>query len=104
MSVVMWLLYIDFEARFGKPLRAKELVFRGLRECPWAKGVSWELLILDIAMLAFGGLRELFDARELGRVYTVMMEKEIRVHGELEGMEDKPKEIELPIDESSDEN
>jgi hypothetical protein len=60
--------------------------------------------MVDIAMLAFGSLRELFDGKELGRVYTVMMEKEIRVHGELEGIEDKPKEIELPMDESSDED
>lgn len=55
-------------------------------------------------MTAFGVLRDLFDKRELGRVYNVIMEKEIRIHGELGGMEDGPrKEIELPIDESSDE-
>ena len=53
-------------------------------------------------MTAFGMLRELFDKRELGRVYNVLMEKEIRIHGELEGMEDGPrKEIELPADASS---
>lgn len=56
-------------------------------------------------MTAFGMLRELFDKRELGRVYNVLMEKEIRIHGELGGMEDGPrKEIELPVDESSEED
>jgi hypothetical protein len=60
--------------------------------------------MLDLAMLAFGMLRDLFDQKELGRVYNVLMEKEIRLHGELGGMEDGPKkEIELPIDHSSDE-
>ena len=52
-------------------------------------------------MIGFGMLRELFDRRELGRVYNVLMEKEIRIHGELEGIDDGPrKEIELPVDES----
>jgi hypothetical protein len=55
-------------------------------------------------MAGFGVFRELFDKRELGRVYNVLMEKEIRIHSELGGMEDGPiKEIELPIDENSDE-
>lgn len=54
-------------------------------------------------MVVFRVLRELFDKRELGRVYNVLMEKEIRIHAELGGMEDGPiKEIELPIDENSD--
>jgi hypothetical protein len=104
MSMVLWLLYIEFEARFGQPQRAKELVFRAIRECPWALGNLLMKLIVDIAMTAFGMLRELFDSKEIGRVYNVMMEKEIRMHGELEGMQDNPKAIELPIDESSDEN
>jgi hypothetical protein len=53
-------------------------------------------------MMAFGMLRELFDKREIGRAYNVLMEKEIRIHGELGGMDDGPrKEIELPVDESS---
>ena len=69
------------------------------------KGYSsyYTLLIADLAMMAFGMVRELFGTMELGRVYNVLMEKEIRIHGELEGMEDGPKkEIELPVDPSSD--
>jgi hypothetical protein len=105
-SVLIWMIYIEFEARYGRPLRAKELVFRAMRECPWAKGMLFYRmsLILDLAMMAFGMLRNLFDPRELGRVYNVVMEKEIRVHGEVEGLNDIPRrEIELPVDESSDE-
>ena len=53
-------------------------------------------------MMAFGMLRALFDTRELGRVYNVLMEKEIRLRQELVGMDDGPrKEIALPIDISS---
>jgi hypothetical protein len=53
-------------------------------------------------MMAFGMLRALFDRRDVARVYNVLVEKEIRIHGELEGMDGEPrKEIELPVDESS---
>jgi hypothetical protein len=55
-------------------------------------------------MMAFGMLRELFDQRELARVYHVLVEKEIRIHGDIEGMEDEPRKgIELLVDQSSDE-
>ena len=54
-------------------------------------------------MLAFGLLRSLFEQKDLARVYQVLMEKEIRVHGELEGMEVERRQIELPHDVSSDE-
>ena len=52
-------------------------------------------------MLAFGFVRSLFEHKDLARVYHVLMEKEIRVHGELKGMEVERKQIELPHDESS---
>jgi len=56
-------------------------------------------------MLAFGVLRELFERKDLARVYNVLVEKEIRIHGELEGLEEDTsrKAIQLPYDESSDE-
>jgi hypothetical protein len=45
-SVLIWRIYIEFEARYGEPQRAKELIFRGMRECPWSKGkhIGWSLL------------------------------------------------------------
>ena len=56
-------------------------------------------------MMAFGMLRDWFDRRDMGRVYHVMVEKEIRLHGELAGMEESPiKEIELPLDVSSEDD
>jgi hypothetical protein len=38
LSVVLWMLFIEFEARYGKPVLAKVLVLRAIRECPWSKG------------------------------------------------------------------
>lgn len=40
MSVLIWVLYIEFEARYGRLDRVKELVFRAIRECPWSKGTD----------------------------------------------------------------
>jgi hypothetical protein len=63
-------------------------------------------LILELCMLAFGMMRELFSREDLARVYNVLMEKEVRLHGELDGMENgvpRPM-IELPHDETSDED
>jgi len=100
------MIYIEFELRYGKPQRARELVLRAMRECPWSKGTSnakISVLIADLAMLAFGLLRSLFDHKDIAKVYHVLMEKEIRVHGELEGMAVERKQIELPHDESSEE-
>ena len=40
MSVVIWMLYIDWEAAYGQPARVKDLVFRAMRDCPWSKGTT----------------------------------------------------------------
>ena len=60
-------------------------------------------------MLALSVLRDLFTQAELARVYNVMAEKEIRIHGELSGMDDViPTEvggqITLPVDQESDQD
>jgi len=55
-SIVLWMIYIEFELRYEKPQRARELVLRAMRECPWSKGTSnakISVLIADLAMLAF---------------------------------------------------
>ena len=59
----------------------------------------------DLAMLAFGLVRSLFEDKDLGRIYHVLMEKDIRLVGELKGLDlHERKQIELPHDESSDED
>jgi hypothetical protein len=37
-SIVLWRIYIEFELRYGKPQRAKEMILRAVRDCPWSKG------------------------------------------------------------------
>ena len=55
--------------------RAKQVFFRGLTHLPWCK---------KYMMLAFSHLMEVLSFEELRRVYNVMIEKELRVHVDLE--------------------
>jgi hypothetical protein len=113
MSVVLWTLYINWEAAYGQPPRTKDLVFRAMRDCPWSKGFTTSDSLMDtneqdLAMETFGLLAGLFDARERGRVYNVMMEKEIRILGELSLEQHNHGQtirmIQLPIDKDSDQD
>jgi hypothetical protein len=42
--------------------------------------------VIDLALSAFGPLKELFGKGDMGRVYNVMMEKELRLHRELSAL------------------
>ncbi|KAJ4337250.1 hypothetical protein N0V95_008387 [Ascochyta clinopodiicola] len=55
--------------------RVTETFYQGLKMLPWCK---------DFIMLAFTDAREVFTEQELWRLYRVMMEKELRVHTELD--------------------
>lgn len=39
-SASVWMLFIDFELRNNELGRAKSLVYRAVRACPWCKGTS----------------------------------------------------------------
>ncbi|KAI8921618.1 NRDE-2, necessary for RNA interference-domain-containing protein [Entophlyctis helioformis] len=69
-SVSLWYLAIQFEIQAGEHAKAKALVYRGIRECPWSK---------DLYLMAFGALAPVFTESELADLYTVMEEKEIRI-------------------------
>ncbi|KAI8825246.1 NRDE-2, necessary for RNA interference-domain-containing protein [Fimicolochytrium jonesii] len=69
-SVSLWYLYLHFEAKQGNTAKAKTLVFRAVRECPWCK---------DIYLLPFGLLRAEFDDDELAEMAALMDEKELRI-------------------------
>ena len=73
----LWKLYFVFEKDRGELQRAKAVFHRAMRACPWVK---------DIYMLAFDGLRDVMDERELREVYDMLGEKELRVHINLEDM------------------
>ncbi|KAH6644815.1 NRDE-2, necessary for RNA interference-domain-containing protein [Boeremia exigua] len=57
--------------------RVRETFYRGLKALPWCK---------DFVMLAFGEAGEVFGDEELGRLYGVMVEKEMRVYVEMDGL------------------
>ncbi|KAL1962181.1 hypothetical protein VTN77DRAFT_527 [Rasamsonia byssochlamydoides] len=87
-SLSLWKLYILFELSHNDIRRAKEVFYRGMRACPWSK---------DLLMLAFRHLRDDIQpvrARggeadgmgfdELRRVYHVLVDKELRIHEEID--------------------
>ncbi|KAJ0425100.1 NRDE-2, necessary for RNA interference-domain-containing protein [Aspergillus carlsbadensis] len=97
-SITLWTLYIYLELSRNEISRAKNVFYRAMRACPWSK---------DILMLAFSHLRddivrertvkansgnnsgnpqkgEGMDFHELRHVYNVLVEKELRIHIDVE--------------------
>lgn len=92
-SPSLWKLYIFFELHRAKDQSAaQKLFFRALRACPWSK---------DILMLAFPSSSSSTERREKGglfvdaetgeedwwelrRIYNVLLDKELRVHVEID--------------------
>jgi hypothetical protein len=69
----MYVLWCAQSCEYGKEV--KEVLFRGMRACPWAKG---------LLMVAFDSLRGHMKWEELQDVYKVLGEKELRVHVDLD--------------------
>ncbi|GAA5834455.1 hypothetical protein JCM9279_004321 [Rhodotorula babjevae] len=71
-SASLWALYIDFEVRNGEVGRAKSLIYRAVRECPWCK---------EFYLRPFSpSLRPVFRSRELRDFHHLLLEKGLRVH------------------------
>ncbi|KAJ3063192.1 hypothetical protein HDU98_000969, partial [Podochytrium sp. JEL0797] len=68
-SPSLWYLSILFEILTGNAGKAKQVLFRAIRECPWSK---------KLYMLAMGELRGVFGEEEVAELVGVMEEKEIR--------------------------
>jgi len=101
----LWKLYLLFERGRGEMRRARDVFFRGMRVCPWAK---------EFYLLAFTQLRDVLGFEELRKVYEVLGEKGLRVHVDLEDTFDRYDErramvvgggrvVKLPDDGSDDE-
>lgn len=113
-NLTLWKLYILFELSRDNINRAKAIFYRALRACPWSK----ELIMLAFTHLradvvkhhhaSMGGKAKVKEEgmgfEELRRVYNVLVEKELRVHVDIEGVLDDivaTKEegvVNLPID------
>lgn len=76
-SAALWKLYVLFEISQGRADFARKAFYRGVRACPWAKA---------LVMMAFTHLRAagVMGFEELKKVYNVLVEKELRVHVDLE--------------------
>ncbi|GAA6004312.1 hypothetical protein JCM10207_000663 [Rhodosporidiobolus poonsookiae] len=75
-SPSLWTLYIDFEVRTGELHRAKSLIYRALRECPWCK----ELYLRPFSP----ALRSVYRSRELRDFHHALLEKGLRVRVEID--------------------
>ena len=86
----LWRFYVEFERQQGDINKAKAAFYRGLKCCPWSKGLLlskaltyFHLPYLGLAFLALGQLRDVgFD--ELRNIYQVLGERELRIHVDLE--------------------
>ncbi|CAG8688736.1 21252_t:CDS:10, partial [Cetraspora pellucida] len=79
-SIALWILYINFEIKYGELNKVKAIYYRAIRECPWSK---------DLYMIAFKKLRAQFTSDELEEIMSVMLEKEIRIRVQIEHFTDK---------------
>ncbi|GAA5891027.1 hypothetical protein JCM6882_006393, partial [Rhodosporidiobolus microsporus] len=75
-SPSFWTLYVDFEVKNGELHRAKSLIYRALRECPWCK----ELYLRPFSP----ALRSVYRSRELRDFHHLLLEKGLRVRVELD--------------------
>ncbi|CUS10669.1 unnamed protein product [Tuber aestivum] len=68
----LWTIYVEFEIQEKELNRAKEVLFRGIRNCPWSK---------DLLLLAFQRLRTVMTYEEMRKLLSIVSwEKELRVH------------------------
>ncbi|KAL8702256.1 MAG: hypothetical protein Q9224_000081 [Gallowayella concinna] len=70
-SAGLWKLYFLHEHSNGDLKRAREVFYRAISACPWAK---------EIYMLAFDYLVVGMSEAELTGIYDMMVEKELRIH------------------------
>ncbi|KAL3458616.1 NRDE-2, necessary for RNA interference-domain-containing protein [Aspergillus heterothallicus] len=120
-SITLWTLYIYLELSRNEITRAKNVFYRAMRACPWSKEIimlAFTHLRDDVvrAQTANGGAESLpqkgegMDFHELRHVYNVLVEKELRIHidiereldelaGSMEGIKGAP--ISMPEDADS---
>ncbi|KAL1762021.1 NRDE-2, necessary for RNA interference-domain-containing protein [Schizophyllum commune] len=75
---MLWRLFIELELRSGDFQSAKRLLYRAVRECPFAK---------ELYMMAFDALRPAYNARELAELGDLMAERDIRMRRGLDEIE-----------------
>lgn len=80
-SIPVWVLFIRFcGSQRELRAKAKDILFRALRHCPWSK---------DVMMEAFYTLSRDMESTELRGVFDTMTTKGLRVHVDMEEFLDK---------------
>ena len=114
-NLSLWKLYILFELSRHEIQRAKDVFYRGMRACPWSKELimlAFTHLRTDVVRQRYGDTGQGMGFDELRWVYNVLVEKELRIHVDVEGVLDDiavdrqggmQGPIDLPEDESGDE-
>ena len=74
-STLLWRTYFLFEAGIGELRKARDVFYRAIRACPWAK---------VLYVLQFVHLQRIMGTSELKGVYEMMVERELRIHVPLE--------------------
>lgn len=75
-SAWLWICYIRFCYRREEfRVKAKEVFYRAVRNCPWSK---------DLAMEAFITLARDMDSSELRDVFNAIVSKGLRTHMDLD--------------------
>lgn len=73
-------MYVMFELTRGERKTARTVWWRGVHSCPWVKAL-W--------MMGFQELRDEMKGEELKELYEMMVEKELRLHVDLNELLDK---------------
>lgn len=93
-SALVWKLYILFELSQPEPRRARDVFYRAIQSCPWAK----ELVLLSLrdeklrSLIMTRGSEQAGDVVEtagigwfeLAKIWNVVSEREFRTHVDLE--------------------
>ncbi|KAI9849168.1 MAG: hypothetical protein M1837_005398 [Sclerophora amabilis] len=74
-SASLWKLYVLFSLHHLPASHTKDVFYRAIRSCPWAK---------QLVMLAFTHLNDIMSEDEMRAVWNVLVEKELRIHVDLE--------------------
>ncbi|BGP12676.1 hypothetical protein JCM10213v2_008178 [Rhodosporidiobolus nylandii] len=90
-SPSLFALYIDFEVSNGELARAKSLIYRAMRECPWCK----ELYLRPFSP----ALRSVYRSRELRDFHHLLLEKGLRVRVDIDAFLDQYVSSEAEDDE-----
>jgi len=75
-SVIIWKEYLKWLGKKGSLARLKQVVYRALRKLPWVKQI-WALAMTS-------PIAKCFTKRELKDLYSLAIEKDIRIRNEIE--------------------